>query len=477
MRSSVNWWLEKVIIILLYFSIVTMLLATGVSRIFSHNIQIFLILSILFSISMFIFLLYNKKLLISIIKGFWLFNFAVVLTIISTIKYLFSLAENQGITFFTVYQIVIFAFFGFLVYVFLAEKKEYLPKVSILLCTTESIMILCFQNTFMLDLGLYRFMGIYDNPNIQGLFAVISSILSLYVITANYGFKIISLFNFSLAVAAIILSLSRTSLLALIVGLFVFCIFNIKHISKNHSEKIIGRIIIGIFLIIFFTYLFTPNDSDMKQAVVIGKTSVQKTQKSSAKKSESTPKKDVRTAISSRLSLSSESKSSIRHNLRFSIWEGYLKNISDYYLIGTDYTLNNRPIVENAARDSHNTIIYTFFRYGIIALISLLLLLTIIGIKFFCKKGKTSYQIASLSCFCSICIISLLNDLLNTPIYFFILGFVYVSMQDSRKRVLSINEPYRILQIFSSLNKGGAESRTMDIYRKLEKKNFNLILP
>lgn len=475
MRSSVKWWLEKIIIILLYLSIIMMLLATGVSRIFSHNVQIFLVLSILFSIVMFVFLLYNKKLLYSVRNGFWFFNFVIVLTIVSTIKYFFSLAECQGITFFTVYQIVIFAFFGFLVYVFLSEKKEYLPKVSFLLCTTESILILCFQNNFMLDLGLYRFMGVYDNPNIQGLFAVISSILSLYVITANYGLKIISLLNFSLAVAAIALSLSRTSLLALLVGLFIFFIFNIGHLSKKHSQKIISKVIITIFLTFLFTYLFSPNDLDMKQAVVIGKTSVQKTQKKAAK--ESTPKKEISEAISSRLSLSSESKSSILHNLRLEIWAEYLKNISDYYLFGTDYTLNNRPIVENAARDSHNTIIYTFFRYGILVLTSLLLLLTIIGIKFFNKKRKTSYQIASLSCFCSIFVISLLNDLLNTPIYFFILGFIYVSMQDSRQRnYLFCNEPQRVLQIFSSLNKGGAESRTMDIYRKIEKKKYNLTL-
>lgn len=89
MRSSVNWWLEKIIIILLYLSIIMMLLATGVSRIFSHNVQIFLVLSILFSIVMFVFLLYNKKLLYSVRNGFWFFNFVIVLTIVSTIKYFF----------------------------------------------------------------------------------------------------------------------------------------------------------------------------------------------------------------------------------------------------------------------------------------------------------------------------------------------------------------------------------------------------
>ena len=38
-----------------------------------------------------------------------------------------------------------------------------------------------------------------------------------------------------------------------------------------------------------------------------------------------------------------------------------------------------------------------------------------------------------------------------------------------RENVVIKGKPQRVLQVFSSLNRGGAESRMMDIYRNIEK--------
>ena len=409
----------------------------------------------------------------------------IILVIISTIKYVISIIEHQGITFFTVYQIVIFSIFGFSIYMFFSENKKCLSTTVFLICITESVLILCFQNRYMLDLGIYRFLGVYNNPNIQGLFAVICGTLALYLLSIDYGFCIISIINIAIYLSVVILTYSRTSIIAGLTGMSVFGIFMFIHTRKKNWKKI-GSIIVKIIcLTALFYYIFLPSENDKSQSVIIGDGKPQEEQRlfnieKKDKKENDTNKienttenfsdKEINKEISRRFSLSTNNNSSILHNLRFQIWKEYLLNASKYYLFGADYSLNDRPMIDGQMRDPHNTIIYTFFRYGILGVCSLLILLVVIGIKLLMKKNKKGYQIAILGCFCATCVISLFNDLLNTPIYFFVLGISYVIMDENREdEEVLLRQPKRILQVFSTLNKGGAESRTMDIYRRIEK--------
>lgn len=497
---------ERCTAIFFYISAIQMMISTGVSNYFFYNIQIFIILAGMFCLGVFLYLLFTKKILFYIQKGFILFLFALFLSIISTVKYIVSLTKCQGITFFTVYQIVIFSIYGFCVYIFISEKKERLATVSFLICSIESILILCFHNKFMLDLGIYRFLGIYDNPNIQGLFAVICSMLSIYLISKNYGFRIISILNFSLYLSVIVLTYSRTCMAAWGVGICIFGIFGSAYLKTKSWRKKGWNFVRIIFLSILFYNILLPTETDKLQSAIIGtgraedqvkqeaknepkvnekdgsneeniitepivpsETNVQM-EDSEKKKESSTSLSNEETSkeISKRFSLSSENGSSIIHNLRFQIWMEYLLHVSDYYLLGTDYTLTDRPQINGEIRDPHNTILYTFFRYGILGVTLLVVLLAAIGVKLLIKKSKTGSQVALLSCFCSICMISIFNDLLNTPIYFFVLGITYLIMHDKEKLEQNM-KPLRVLQVFSSLNRGGAESRTMDIYRRIEK--------
>lgn len=477
--------IEKSVEIFLYASAIQMMIATGVSSFFLYNIQVFLIEAFFICIGIFLYVLYLKKISYYLKKGLWLFLFMIILVIISTIKYVISIIEHQGITFFTVYQIVIFSIFGFSIYMFFSENKKCLSTTVFLICITESVLILCFQNRYMLDLGIYRFLGVYNNPNIQGLFAVICGTLALYLLSIDYGFCIISIINIAIYLSVVILTYSRTSIIAGLTGMSVFGIFMFIHTRKKNWKKI-GSIIVKIIcLTALFYYIFLPSENDKSQSVIIGDGKPQEEQRlfnieKKDKKENDTNKienttenfsdKEINKEISRRFSLSTNNNSSILHNLRFQIWKEYLLNASKYYLFGADYSLNDRPMIDGQMRDPHNTIIYTFFRYGILGVCSLLILLVVIGIKLLMKKNKKGYQIAILGCFCATCVISLFNDLLNTPIYFFVLGISYVIMDENREdEEVLLRQPKRILQVFSTLNKGGAESRTMDIYRRIEK--------
>ena len=218
MREKLFSYVERGTAGLLYLSIVLMLFATGASEYFPYGVQSFLVAAILFCMGTFFVFLHCNKILYYVKNGIGLFLVLIVIGAISTVKYVMSLAGHQKITFFTVYQIVIFLLYGFLVFVFLSERKKYLFNSIFLFCTAESILILLFQNRFMLDLGIYRFMGVYTNPNIQGLFAVVNGMLSLYLFAANYRFRFYSIFIFALSIAVVILTYSRTCLISLQIG-------------------------------------------------------------------------------------------------------------------------------------------------------------------------------------------------------------------------------------------------------------------
>ena len=485
MEGKTYKYIEKSVEMFLYASAIQMMIATGVSDFFLYNIQVFLIEAFFICIGIFLYTLYLKKTPYYLKKGVWLFLFMIVLVIISTTKYAISIIEHQGITFFTVYQIVIFSIFGFSIYMFFSENRKCLSTTLFLICITESVLILSFQNRYMLDLGVYRFLGVYNNPNIQGLFAVICSMFALYLLSTDYGFCIISITNIAIYLSVIILTYSRTCIIAELIGMFVFGIFGITQISKKDWKKIGLIIVKTICLTALFYYIFLPSENDRLQSVVIGDGKPQEEQgllniekvdgkDNTVNRKENTTEnisnQEINKEISRRFSLSTNNNNSILHNLRFQIWEEYLLNASNYYLFGTDYTLNARPMIDGQLRDPHNTIIYTFFRYGILGACSLLILLVVIGIKLLMKKNKKGYQIAILSCFCATCVISLFNDLLNTPIYFFVLGISYVIMDENREdEDFFQRQPKRVLQVFSTLNRGGAESRTMDIYRRIQK--------
>lgn len=425
MSRSLSWTLEKVTGFFLCVSIILTLFATGVGEVFSFGVQIFLISAIIFCMLLFLILCQEKRVFFYIKKERCLFFLVLTLFVISTCKYLIALADEQKITFFTVYQIPIFALFGFFAFIFFKEHEKYLPGCLFLFCTVESIVIMLFHNRFMQDLGLYRFMGIYDNPNIQGLFSAIACMFSIYLLTRKYKFRILIIVNLSLSMAAIFLTLSRGSLLAVLFGICAFFFFGSFKIIKRHMLSASLITIIAFMLTVLFVQMLQPDRADMNQATVVGKTSTTKT----AQKEEPAEKEEVVQALSQRFSIADDSGGSVRQNLRLSIWREYVSLMPEYFLVGADYSLNLRPLIGNIKRDSHNTVLYIFFRYGILGLCSLLILIFTIIAKFVKKARIMGYQSAVFGCFCTLGVISMLNDLLNTPVFFLVLAFSYMEVQ------------------------------------------------
>lgn len=444
MNRSLSWTLEKATAFFLCTSIILVLFATGVEEVLSSGVQMFLISAIVFCLFLFLILCQKKILFFYIQKEHSLFFLVLVLFVISTCKYLLALGDGQGITFFTVYQIPIFALFGFFTYIFFMEYEKYIPGYLFLFSSIESILILIFRNRFMQDLGLYRFMGIYDNPNIQGLFSAITCMFSIYLLTRRYRFRLASIVNLSLSVAAIFLTLSRGSLLAMLFGICVFIFFCLIKVTKKQIVSASVIITAVLLLTVLFIQVLQPNRSDMKQATVISTAAPPKVEQ----KKKVVEKEVVVQALSQRFSIEDDSSGSVRQNLRLSIWGEYISLMPEYFLAGTDYSLNSRPIIGNIKRDSHNTILYVFFRYGILGLCALLILLFTIIVNFL-KKGRINgYQNAAFGCFCTLGLISMLNDLLNTPIFFLVLAFSYMEVQKSEKRYSSSIQAHKSTSSF-----------------------------
>lgn len=481
--------LEKSTLISLFFCVFFSVLATGVEM-FSGMIQIFLCFSALFSLFSFAFLLYRKRFFCYIKDGIWYFIFALCLFLVSTVKYVISLYTQQGITFFTVYQIVILAGFGFFTYAYLSERPKYFSAVLGFFSYMVTAIILLWHNRFMLDQGVYRFMALYENPNILGLFAVFSCFASLYQISRKSRFLLLHVLCFSIGAAAVFLSSSRTCLAALLGGLLVFGVLSIPSVRKDNWKIILRNLVLIALATTISYFAFSPNENDKLQAVVIGEgiSSEQEQQEEwgenvdntadTATVGETSEAGDADVAIvvddetekqskADRFSLSNDGSGSILNNLRFRIWSEYLGRASDYWLFGTDYSLSERPVIDDAVRDSHNTFIYTFFLYGILGILLLLALAVSILVRFFVKRNRSVPTIAIFSMFIGLMVISCLNDLLNVPIFFMVLAWSMAALGYQENAIGSM--PQRVLQVFSCLNKGGAESRTMDVYRHLDR--------
>ena len=124
MKTFIEEYLEKITYGLFYISIVLMTIATGVGRVFSNCVQMYLIVAILMCFFTAIFVLCSKKRVIHVGSAFGLYLFCVVIFILSTIKYFFSIVQGQNITFFTVYQMPIFLVWAVCSFILMVENKK-----------------------------------------------------------------------------------------------------------------------------------------------------------------------------------------------------------------------------------------------------------------------------------------------------------------------------------------------------------------
>lgn len=444
MATQLNRVLEKASIFFMAVCVILVPLATGISVIYK---RIFLIFSVIFSIAECFCLIRQRKLFSYIRRGKYYFLLSLYLLLLSTIKYFVSLVDHQGITFFTVYQMVIFSMFGFFTYVFFSEKKRFLSPFLYILSLFITFLILISKNRFLLDQSVYRFLGPYTDPNTLIIFSVLSCCCTLYFVGNSFGNFLLHVIMFSVGFASTVLSGSRAGLLALLVACVVFFIFVVYTVSgtpgiqRKKWKAMVKYGVLTILMILVFTLLLIPR-TEQKESAVVGGTGY-----SSSHPPTNDGSDDSVEAFLERYSFQTEGTSSLTHNLRYTIWGEYLKNAPNYFLYGTDYTQSDRPIIGYMARDTHNTYLYIFYRFGILGLLSLVALTGSIFMKIFDRK-KTAGQAGIFSLFCGFEIISLTLDLLNTPAYFFVLAVSYAFLNNGKtEKENDPNGPYRVLRI------------------------------
>lgn len=435
MSRQMDWILEKISFCFMAACVVLIPLATGIARA-NHYQQVFIIFSAFFSVAVLFYLILRQKLIFYLKRGKIYLLLTLYLFLLSTIKYLISLINHQGITFFTVYQFVVYSVFGYFAYVFISDGiKHRLPLFLCILSVYITFIIVVSKNRFMLDQSVFRFLGPYSNPNILVIFSVLSCFCTLYLIEIKYGYFVIHIGMFSVGAASTILSGSRTGLLALLVGCFVYflCFYfaarSAAGIERKKWKAALKYVFFTIIMILAFTWLFVPRSEQKESAVVVGTGISSSNNPSSAEDNDASD--NSKEAFLERYSFQTEGSSSLTNNLRYSIWKEYLKIAGNYFLYGTDYTISDRPIINNSVRDTHNTFLYTFYRFGILGLLLLIALTVSIFLKFIFKRKRNSGETAIFSLFCSFGIISLATDLLNTPVYFFVLAVTYTVLQDS----------------------------------------------
>lgn len=481
--------IERIAMVLLYLSVLLVPLI-GVVAI-PKTLQIFLVIAMLFCLCTFFWLLLERKLWKMIKQGLWYAVFFTIVLVISTVKYGISLVNQQGITFFTVYQMVIFAAYGYMAFAFIATHKRVMPVLIGILSFTFSLLTLVNRSRYMLDLGVYRFIAAYSSPNILGIFSVLAFFCSLYLLASHQPLKTLHLINGALAVAATVLTGSRSAIIAMVVGGVIFAAFSLITVRIRKLKPLaVAGLLFLVFTVVFVLVLKPSNSRELSLTVVYDAEAVAATEETVSSDSlEESAEGGVsqesaqHNAVTNdnwerflkRFSLYGDGASSIKNNLRLHIWLEYLRYLPDYVLFGTDYTLTARPVIEGFGRDTHNTLLYTLFRFGVFGLVALMAMLIVIVFKLFFRRKKTPEQIAILSMFAALLLISMLIDLLNVAVFYLILAFAYAAVVDT-ERVPSkdANSPERTLQVFSSLNKGGAETRTMVFMRSVDPKNIGV---
>lgn len=479
--------LEKMTNILLYICIIVIPIP---STFLSISVQLFLAFAMIYVLASVIWLYKENKLKETICKGKLYVVFVILMFTISTVKYVIELLSDKNITFFTVYQMVIFSVFGFFVFAKIYINNNIINKLFMIYAYTTTMLIIINQNKYMFDLGAYRFEGAYKNPNILALHAVVAIMSLIYLIFHKAGLILINEICIGICLASCLLSQSRGGMLGMITGILTVAIFEvIKRKKAKWMADILKRVVIVMLITIITLILFKPSYHDKGIARIVGIPNALNRAELYNKEYEllldngnirtcSFSEKsiifgnadDSETNKNDRFSLDNMDSSSIKNNMRYSIWKEYLKNSSDFFWFGTDYSLNKRPVINGRARDPHNTLIYLFFRYGIFVVLSMAVIYIYIGIML-CKnnRGRSSVSVIA-GLLMSMLVISLVNDLPNTTVYYFVISVAYAYIYVKKDRGKS--EKVNVLHVFSTLNKGGAESRMMDIYRKLDRNSI-----
>lgn len=460
-----------------------------------YTYQTFLVVGSLFCLVAVIHLLIEKTFCQTLKQGIWYFLFFLFMAIVSTVKYAISIVEKQGTSFFAVYQMVIFAACGLIMFAILQNHKKWIPVFFGIVSCTISALVLIFHRHYMLDMGVYRFMAAYSSPNILGIFTIVGFFASLFMIKETpKHWKNLFLLNLAICTTAAVLTASRGTIIAVSFGFAVYALTSLHLIRDNLKQTLIMT---ATFLLLFgalFSLIMPSYKHDMDLKVIaseindefLEKENIQNSNDGHSKgaSNKSTANYDSWNNFLQRFNLSNDSNSSFKNNLRLRIWIGYLENLPKYVVFGTDYLFSVRPVVEGRSIDPHNTFIYTVFRFGIFELILMLIMLISIFVKLI-KQTMNKYVPVILGLFIATMIQALFIDFLNVAVYYMLLAVFNVfaisapdiwegTTDNTLEKSDQIQSRIKIIEYIPELYDGGAETLVKDYALMIDREVFDI---
>lgn len=436
---------EKTALILLYLS--TVLGCMVGTTALSHSYQIYLVVDILFCGTVCLHLFLEGRLRASVRSSGLFGLFFAVMAVISTVKYGIALQEHQGVSFFAVYQMVLFAAGGVCTYWMLRERKQTLRNVAAILSCTISLIILLFSRRFMLDMGVFRFMAPYSSPNILGIYTIVGFFASLLLVNVctRTPWRILFLFNAAVSAAAALLTGSRGTTLSVICGLVIYVLCSLHAIRTIKWKVVAPRLLVFLILFGMLFLLMVPSNRKDLDVVVVGNGGAEFDDgmgsmdpmgeylpdgEGDEQEEHPTVSSDSWKNFLQRFNLAGEGNSSFKNNLRLRIWVGYLQELPQFAFVGTDYRFSARPVIDGRGWDPHNTFIYTIFRFGIVELVLLCCMLLTIFLKLL-KQRKSGDKVVLLALFAAAVFQAMFIDLLNVTIFYGLLAILYAGATDS----------------------------------------------
>lgn len=326
----------------------------------------------LFILTLFLGVCLSKTLLKTLIEHRVLALFSVSIFLISLYKAIIDVVRGNFTTLFAYLAIPVYATMALTLTIWLQEKPKRAFLLMQMYTASFCIIFMTYSNNFIIDSGpTIRSVANFYNPNEMNIYSYFSIAFAVLLIAVEKKYVYFNVFLAAVSFVATLLGKSRTAMLAIFLGAILAIILAFYHRSIS-SYKIRQRrkydrsvkALIGIFIFVLSTFILlrilTPdirtvvdargeyytaegraqlNDAYPELEIEKEQLTPNASKNDEAINTETTklPGKNNGDAILDRyLHGNRTERSEIFTNLRLKIWEDYLVQVPDYWLIGAE---------------------------------------------------------------------------------------------------------------------------------------------
>ncbi len=449
-----------------------------------------------------------------------------------------NLASNIISTIYLVVQIICM-----LIYDKSEDEKNIIKNINKLakiiviitsICATISLIIYIFNIKFSIYngyqevlIGVFegRLWSIYGNPNTLGNFSLLSIWFSCILLiipkylnnNKNAKSKIIIIINILLQYLCVLLSNSRSTVLAALISLIVlvFFLYTIKLKDKNETTlnyfkhntiKTSFYLLVSILSVVVFSIiikysipLITVSIKTVTNSynTLVNNGNTTNNESSTNNGNSGNPSKpSIDSLIEESQKLHRTDNGKDFSNGRFELWKGALKVSSKNLIFGVGFknvntninkylseeTLKNNP---NLSEDTHNIYIEVLVAHGIIAFILFIIYFVIVMFKYLIYlltyKQNNDYKFELIMYHFIILISLLIINLFDSNILYFFSIFIVPIFWITNCNIEKLikledkdNDKKNVLFLIDSLTGGGAEKVLVDLTNNLDYDKYNI---